>query len=898
VERVLDLAERYKPMKKLKDFEQLNEVGSARKERLVARAAAAVALPYAATLRELHIGYGRLYQQLKQAAGVLDFEDLQKLAANLLDRRPEIAARYRERFKVVMIDEFQDTDALQLRLVEQIAGKNLCTVGDEMQAIYGFRGADVDVYRRHRAAMRQAGALVAELATNYRSHPEILGFVNGVFGSEHYGKNDTLPLKPAPGGREPQSLDSVLRDQPRVEVLFVDAGAESLGSARKREAAEIAERLAELKERGLVLGDVAILLRAYTDAHIYADALAQRGLAATVVGGGRFFGLAETAIMRALTRVIASVADEAALGVLLVSEFVPIADEALLQLRMAAAGQPRSLWELMSSDLGLLDPADAEALRGLRAVIERARTRVGREPLEDLLLKAVEEAGWDLRLLARGNMGRDAFVNVAKFVRRAAEFERREGSGAAGFSAHLDAKERLGDHESPDSAINEGASAVQIMSIHASKGLEFPVVVVPDIGRGGRNNCSIIRTKRTPSELLVAMKTPPKNEAGESRAGSEWFGEFDREDKASVEEERDRVFYVALTRARDLLMVSGAGKLNPAKRSEATDDLVKLARTLGLGVPIGEPLEGPITFDGTTVGHLRVISSGAGEGVKKQDSAQPIDALPLRFGEPLCTARPAVWLPESVSFTQLSEFECCPRQFRIRRILQIAPHAPVATSGLEPMRLGTALHSALRLVSPNGGPPDEGRMRSLMEYFELDADQAVRLADATRRYCASDIAKRAYEAETVMHEAPFSISLGGELFVLGGSVDLLARSGASALIVDYKSGVSGDPETLSDRYRLQAECYALAALKDGCTEVEVAFVRPEVTSDGQVEQVSFRFGVDEAQRIEAKLVDQYRDIQASDYRPTPGDACANCCVPTGMCEHRAPSQTRRRAGPA
>jgi ATP-dependent exoDNAse (exonuclease V) beta subunit len=446
--------------------------------------------------------------------------------------------------------------------------------------------------------------------------------------------------------------------------------------------------------------------------------------------------------------------------------------------------------------------------------------------------------------------------------------------------------------------VYEGASAIQIMSIHASKGLEFPVVVVPDIGRGGRNNCSIVRTKRTSSELLVAMKTPKTDEAGKARAGSEWFGEFDRKDKASLEEERDRVFYVALTRARDLLMVSGAGKLNPAKRSEATDDLVKLARTLGLDVPIGGPLDRQITFDGTNVGHLSVISSGAAEAVETRGSAQSIDALPLPFGEPLHTAGRAVWIPEAVSYTQLSEFERCPRRFRIRRILQIAPHAAVASGKPEPMRLGTALHAALRLVSPDGGAPDESRMRSLVKYFELDADQAERLTDATRRYCASDVAKRAVEAEVVMREAPFSISVGGGLFVLGGSVDVLARSGASALIVDYKSGVSGGPETLSDRYRLQAECYALAALKGGCMEVEVVFVRPEVTSEGQVEQVGFRFCADDAQRIEAKLVDQYRDIQASEYRPSPGAACANCDVPTGMCEHRAPSQTRRRAGPA
>ena len=190
--------------------------------------------------------------------------------------------------------------------------------------------------------------------------------------------------------------------------------------------------------------------------------------------------------------------DEEALGVLLVSEFIPVADEALLRLRLEARDRRPSLWELVCSGSEALDSADAEALRRLREVVEAARSRVGREPLADVLLRAVEEAGYDLRLLGRGNSGRDAFANVLKFARRAAEFELRDGSGPAGFSAHLDAKERLNDLEAPDSAVDEGASSVQIMSIHASKGLEFPVVVVPDIGRTGRRNGGIVRTERGP----------------------------------------------------------------------------------------------------------------------------------------------------------------------------------------------------------------------------------------------------------------------------------------------------------------------------------------------------------------------------------------------------------------
>ncbi len=886
--RILELAQSYKPMKKLNGFHNISDEGAAGKARLAAGAAAGMTHPHAQKLRELVGVYGRRYRELKSLAGAMDFEDLQTKAADLLARTPEIAARYRSQFKVVMVDEFQDTDILQLGIVERVAGENLCTVGDEMQAIYGFRGADVSVYREHRRAMLEGGALVAELATNYRSHPEILEFVNGVFASEQYSLNHTLALNPPPGDRPERSLEEVLKDGPRVEVLFVDSDGVSVGSARTREAAEIASRLAVLRDGGLDPGEVAVLVKAYTDAHIYAEALVARGIPAVVVGGGRFFALAETAVMRALTRVIANVADEEALGVLLASEFVPVADDALLQLRLEAPAESKRLWDLVCSDPEGLENADAQAFRRLREVVEDARARVGREPLEDVLLRAVEEAGYDLRLLARGNKGRDAFANVIKFARRAAEFERGEGSGPAGFSAHLDAKERLGDPEAPESADDDGIGAVRIMSIHASKGLEFPVVVVPDIGRSGRNNYEIIRTSIDQDRLLVALKTPKGEGESKSPQASEWFSRFDAADKTDRREESERVLYVALTRAQDLLMVSGSGGLNPARRSESDSDLVKLARALGHDVPIGEPFEESIVIGGKSAGRLRVVCADSIVDERHASACKPLDAPPPAYGAPLGTEQVRVWRPESVSYTQLSEFERCPRQFHIRRVLRVARPMSTGAGSKQPMRLGNALHAALRLVTPSGLAPERERLESVSRYFELSVEESGRLSESVAHYCDSEIATRVAGAQFVQHEAPFFVPVDDGLFILGGSIDLYARTDDNALIVDYKSGTSGESHELADRYRLQAECYAFAAMRDGCALAEVVFVRPEVLSAGRIEQVSFRFPAAEAEAIEARLLSRYRDIQKSRFAATPGAGCTTCDVPKGMCEFRSP----------
>jgi len=889
LERLRQMAERYEPIRRLAGFEELRADMCARKLRLLRRTAAAIVAPYEQTMIDLVSAYRMTFSQLKTAAGVLDFEDLQITAVRLLEGRPDVAARYNERFKVVMIDEFQDTDALQLELMERIAGENLCTVGDEMQSIYRFRGADIEVYRRHQEEMRSRGALSVELAVNYRSHPQIIGFVNAVFGSSEYGKNNALALRPVPEGRPSELPDEVIGAETRVEVLLVDSGAVGSAAGRSREAAELAERLAGIVERGTDPGDVAILLRAYTDAHVYMEALSRRGVPAVIVGGSRFFGLEETAVMRALTRVIANVTDDAALGVLLASEFASISDDGLLRMRLGQEGTRISLWEAICTRGDSLCRADAEALGRLRRVLESALTRVGCEPLGDVLLRAVEEVGYDLRLIRRGSLGRDAFANVAKFARRAAEFEAMEGSGPAGFAAYLDDKERLNDLEAPESGADGTTGAVRIMSIHASKGLEFAVVAVPDIGRQARGNAGIVRTERHEDAVHLALKTPRGDEERRSTADSERFSALDEADKEAEEQGAERLFYVALTRARDVLLVSASGILNPNTRPASKSDLVKLARVLGRDVPVGGPCDEVVSVGDGSSCRLRIVVA-AGEAAEHSTQADVTDDLdPLPIGEPLGVSGSSARPPMTVSYTQLSEFGTCPRHFRIRRLLGAAPPRP-AGSGHEPKRFGTALHSVLRLVSPAGELPDAPRIDAIARFFELDGDESRRMADAAARYAGSEVARRAASADVTFHEAPLSLSIEGDRFFVAGSIDLYARCGDSGLIVDYKSGIAGAPENLPERYRLQAECYALAALRAGCRAVEVVFVRPEVVRDGQMESVTYQYASTDAEGIESRLADRYHEIEAAvssgDFPPHPGTACAVCDVPSRLCEFR------------
>lgn len=886
LECLRSLAHAYEPINRLKGFEDLREEMCRRKRQLHARISAAAAAPHAHTLGRLVSEFSSKYAALKESAGVLDFEDLQVLTLRLLECRPDVVGRCNERFKVVMVDEFQDTDALQLRLVELVAGHNLCTVGDEMQSIYGFRGADVEVYRDHRCKMAERGALSAELSVNYRSHPEILAFVNSVFQSSAYRRNEALVLSPGSSAAE-QPQNPIFGAGPRVEVLFVDSDGSSMDASRAREAADLADRLAELVSRGVEAGDMAILLRAYTDAHLYADELARRGVHAVIVGGSRFFELGEIAVMRALTRVIANVGDEAALGALLVSDFTSVSDDALLRLRLDnRGGSTPSLWALICGDLGKLDLVDAEALMQLRSAVESARGRVGKEPLEDTLLRAVEEAGYDIRLLGRGAMGRDAFANVLKFVRKAAEFESAEGSGPAGFIAHLDDKERLRDFEAPDSAGGGVAGAVQIMSIHASKGLEFPVVAVPDIGRRTPSSGGIVRIRRSGSALKIALKAPRKDGEGKAPEESPWFEEFGALERESEEQARERLFYVALTRAKELLLVSGSGSLGPRSDSGANTDFDKLLGLVGRRVAGGEESDEVESMPGGARCRVRFAKGSGRQAATPNLDDRAMRDEPLCLGEPLADARGLSAVSKTISYTQLSEFASCPRRYQIRRVLGLMP-LPAQAAAEDPTRFGNALHAVLRLVSPERTLPSTQRMVAIAQYFGLDEEHGARLVDVSRRYVESDVAKRAAEADVVLREASFSVAVDGGRFHINGSIDLYARDGDSALIIDYKSGASGDSEGLTARYQLQAACYALAALRDGRNRVEVVFVRPEVVRNGTIESVSYRFDTTDATSIETDLARRYSEIEDSAFPATPGVVCAGCDVPVRMCDQWA-----------
>lgn len=834
--------------------------------RLAKEAAGLLTAGPAIALRSLTDRYLERYAALKEAASGLDFDDLQIEALRLL-RDGEGGREWLDRFKLTMVDEFQDTDALQLEIVELLAGANLCTVGDERQSIYRFRGADVEVYRRHRREMLARGAVDVALATNYRSHSDILRFVNRVFGHETMFGDSLLELNT---GRPADSASGALRHGDRVRLLVAEARRESAGT-RDVLSRAVAAEMAGLERTGAFsAGEMVILLRSYRHAEAYAEALRREGIDAIVVGGSRFFARPETHALRAFVRLVANTLDEDALGQVLCSGMCGLSDDGLVAIRRHADAAGCSLWDALSgAALG-----EADKVRGsmLTLAIGSARGRVGRTPLAEVLLRAVEETGYDARLLAAGTPGGHAYANVLKFARLASALEGAGPVGPAEFSAYLDAKEEFGDHEAPATLVDDSSSAVRIMSIHSSKGLEFPVVCVPELGESVASDASFARWDLDDASGTIALSLPSSWGSDDLRRPTA-FCELREQQRSEEAEEAKRLLYVALTRAQETLLLAGTASFSG--KSTARSPMRLVLESLGIAPRPG--LDEVVT-DGSAA-LCRVLDVGALEGDSPRGRSNDLGGARPPEDRQLEWLR-AIKVPEDSlqSGTRLD----APRRLSyssLRDALESgighAGEGEMAAAGLqarktEATRFGSAFHAALEVL---GGPGvlDRTRLTAIGRYHGLGEAGLERLRRAIEAFQASDVQRRLQAFPHVMRETPFALRIewphedGRSLcerrwFVLDGSIDLYATDGRQALVVDYKTGEGPMSEDEMRRaYELQASCYALAAARDGNEMADVVFVRPEV--GGGPQSVEFPFGPADFLAIEDRLRQLYELVE-------------------------------------
>lgn len=724
----------------------------------------------------------RAYAEAKRARTALDFADLLTRTVAMLENRPELRARVAGGIDHLLIDEFQDTNHAQLRLATLLTGDGgakLFVVGDAKQSIYRFRGAEVEVFAEAKKATHQT----KRLDENFRSLRPLIEFINDFFhdsGLLAKVEPEFLRLNAARTANEDACVEFLLSEK-------VETDDEDSSEPRAAEAALIAGRIAELcgpdgvhifdKERNesrpARFGDVAILYRAVTHASTYEEALRRLNIPANVIAGAGFYARQEILDIHNLFTAALDPWNEPALAAFLRSPLAGVTDDTLFRMTREA-NLAEAFWRRVKTGDNTED-----------AILQRAHDLIGfiqarREwPVAALMRALLKETGIEAILLAQHH-GVQKASNLHKLNHLAREFG---GSGRLGlhaFTDHLSTLARRGLRAGDAELFAETGGAVTLMTVHNAKGLEFPIVVIADMGRepgGGRTRPFCLLNPR--HGLTVATHDANGNPVWP--AIGQHLKRLDTEDDLA---EEARVLYVAMTRARDRLLLAGPAK--PRKHSW----MAALNAAYAL-----ENRGHDNTFSGAawTARVIRCASTTPLAEVREPVPAlPPIETLREQAREIPLTIAPGQTIPA-------------------RTVLDwLHPDAEETTSDSSPrkipldqQKLGTAAHALLERWDFAGDPPVSLVAR---EHFPNAPDHETctqALNEIANRIKASTLWPRLQRATNLRRELPFLFDLGGA--VINGVMDVWLDSDT---LIDYK--LNSPKSSKARRYESQLRLYAAA----------------------------------------------------------------------------------------
>ncbi|HZS32269.1 MAG TPA: ATP-dependent DNA helicase [Methylomirabilota bacterium] len=567
----------------------------------------------ASRTRELAGAYAA-YRDLMTREGLVDFGDQILLALRLLRERPYVLAHYQRRFRYILVDEFQDTNHAQFELVKLLAQghRNVTVVGDDDQAIFRFRGASMGNILGFGATYPDARRVV--LVENYRSGQRLLDAAYRLI--RH---NDPERLEAAHG--IDKRLVSVAGPGPEPVHLAFDTVTQ--------EADDVARRIADAVQSGRrAYRDFAILVRANADADPFLRSLNLRGIPWTFSGNQGLYGRPEVRLCITFLRAVAHPDDSVSLYALAASPLfaVPAVDLA----RCGAVADRRNRW-LFDVLRGLDDVPDqrdgvsaagAEAIRRLVKELERYMSLAAELGTGELLYRFLADSGWLARMSRASTPREEAEVqNVARFFRRVQEATRvLPRDHVREFVRHLDALIEAGEDPAVAEADADGP-AVRVLTVHKAKGLEFPVVFVVALVQGRFPWPSRGDLIELPDALVRDRPSSPD---------------------ARLQEER-RLFYVAMTRAREALYLTSARDYGGRSARKVSQFVLE---ALDLPPDAARPLKQ------TALEELHRFAAPAMEGADREAPLPPDAVLEL-------------------SHRQVDDYETCPLKYRYVHVLRV-----------------------------------------------------------------------------------------------------------------------------------------------------------------------------------------------------------------------------------
>jgi len=738
----------------------------------------------AAAIPRLHRLFERAlaeYGRLKDERRALDFDDLEAGALALLTHNDEVRTRWQSEVRAVLVDEFQDTNSRQQRIVYALTGfrdpqsaarNSLFIVADGKQSIYRFRGADVTVFRRVQADVAAGGGRLVPLDLTFRAHAPLVALTNALL-APILGERDD-PERPYAVPFAPLTAH---RDKPRPGIrppyleLHLGLG-ENADVGRAAAAAGLAGRLRRLhEEEGVDWEEVALLFRAATGFPPYEDALERAGIPFVTVAGRGFYDRPEVRDLLNALAALADPTDDLPLAGLLRSPAFALSDAALYRLRWGPDGERRSLWNALHGPLDHLDPANTARARWAREVIAELHALSGRITVGNLLARLLNATHYRAALYLAG--GHRLCRNVDKLLADA------HRSGLVSVGEFLEYVQSLRDVAAREGeAPVEAEGAIQLMTVHKAKGLEFPVVVIADAAHtgGGRTPPVLV------SPALGILLDLREEEARPATYRVTALGEADRE-----EAESRRLLYVAATRAEEKLIVSGHIKAKKDGTPQLGGWLAWVGTVVGLDqahlpdpLPASQPLD--LGWEGGTLAcvvHPVPASEEMGkrgnkeaEGWEKETPLSPPALL-----APLTLAAAAEADPK----VRERESQPPPRVWRVVPVTQ-RPAGPAWV-------VGSLVHTALR----HWRFPHREGFEDFLRPFALEAGltdpEEIRrtIAETGRllaRFRAHPLWTELDRAER-HHEVPYAVEVDG--VPRSGIVDLLYWADGEWRLVEFKT---------------------------------------------------------------------------------------------------------------
>ncbi|MBN1810766.1 MAG: UvrD-helicase domain-containing protein, partial [Anaerolineae bacterium] len=783
----------------------------------------------------LHVVYRRaveIYTQAKQTENALDFDDLEAGALALL-HDPAVCAAWQASVRAVLVDEFQDTNERQRQIVYALTDfdqwrinapsqrGSLFVVGDAKQSIYRFRGADVTVFCRVEDDVARTGGRAISLNLTFRAHAPLVAITNRLLTPvldevASPGRPYAVPFAPLEAHRaEPREGIK----PPFVEFLL--GLGESAGQGREAAAAGLAARLLDLHDReGVQWGDVALLFRASTTFSIYEDALEWAGIPFVTVAGRGFYDRYEVRDLLNALSAVADPTDDLALVGFLRSPAIGLTDASLYLLRFPPVSvvpresdTPCSIWSILNHPaLPEIVPQDdlGRAIIG-RDLIAELHDLAGRVGVAVLLKRLLDRTRYRAALQT-SEEGARARRNVDKLL---ADAHVSDLVSVREFLEYVRALRDVGVRESE--APTEAGSAVQLMTAHKAKGLEFPVVVIADAAHAGHRDTATVRLD---AQLGVTLNLRDREDDRRPAA----YRLAALHDAEQDDAEDRRLLYVVATRAREKLLVSAHTRVLKGGGLSATGWLKLLGQVAGLdevavaGTPV-EPQPLPLAHD---VGCM--LYPWREEQQAMEQATDHVSRVTHPASQDLVA--PLV-VPETVTDPKLVRPP--------RRVWRVVPRTQRA--GAPAWVVGALVHAALRHWCF-----EDERLGHFLRPFVLEmgvVDEAeihaaaVEVKRLLRRFRAHSLWTEMDKAQR-WHEVSFSVVEDGRS--VNGIVDLLYRTGETWRIAEFKTDEVRAAADLcahirSEAYDEQVRRYARAVGLQLGMEVEANLVFLNVGND-------------------------------------------------------------------